>query len=196
MTNSTPKAFDWNDLTSFKKDKRFPENYPENLRTFWAGSDDVHGLIVSLLKSAHNDIVLNMFGFDLDDADQILRDKMLNDHIFVQMSLDKTQAGGVHEREILKKWPVGAIGTTIAIGQSVHHAISHLKVCIVDGLYVITGSTNWSLSGTDKQDNELRLFRDPVVAHEARTVLDINHTVMQAQMVKAGQAALITGGKP
>ena len=184
--------FDWGQLGKYKQLGRMPDSYPQMLGTFWSGQDKVHALIVDLLKYASESVVLNMFGYDLDDADAVIRAKMLDPHIYVQMSLDSTQAGGVHEREILARWPAKAIGTSIAIGQSVHHAISHLKVCVVDGLYVITGSTNWSLSGTDKQDNQLLLIRDPVVAHEYRTALDINHSVMLAQMAAKGQIDLIT----
>lgn len=178
----TVMAFDWDRLAAFKADGRFPEQYPANLRTFWAGHDDVHGLLASLLDSAHQSIVLNMFGYDDDLLDEIIRRHMQDDRIYVQMSLDRSQSKGTHEKEILEKWPADAIGSSVAIGNSVHHAISHLKVCIVDGLYTVTGSTNWSLSGESKQDNELRLFRDPVVAHETRTVLDVNHTEMLKQM--------------
>lgn len=178
---TTTATFDWSDLARFKRDGRIPEEYPGNLRTFWAGADDVHGLIVALLGSARQSIVLNMFGYDDDQADQLIRRKMQDERVYVQMSLDRSQAGGKHERELLAQWPIDAIGTSVAIGDSVHHAISHLKVCVVDGLYVVTGSTNWSLSGEQQQDNELRLFRDPVVAHETRTVLDINHDVMLQQ---------------
>lgn len=184
MSALPAKPFDWSALGQFKKSGSLPQQYPANMATFWSGQDDVHHLIIALLASAQNDIALNMFGYDLADADDIIRAKMQDEHIFVQMSLDSTQAAGVHEKVLLAKWPADTIGTSIAFGQSVHHAISHLKVCIVDGLYVITGSTNWSLSGTDKQDNQLLLVRDPVVAHEYRTVLDINHAVMLAQMAK------------
>lgn len=63
------------------------------------------------------------------------------------MSLDKSQAGGVHEKDLLAKWSNDQFGNSIAIGTSeVHHAISHLKVLIVDGVYSVTGSTNWSIS--------------------------------------------------
>ncbi len=184
----TTDPFEWGGLGRYKQSGRLPDSYPEILGTFWSGQDRVHELIVDLLKYASNSIVLNVYGYDLEDADAVIRAKMLDPHVYVQMSLDSSQAGGVHERDILAKWPVGSVGTSIAIGQSVHHAISHLKVCVIDGLYVMTGSTNWSLSGTDKQDNQLLLVRDAVVAHEYRTTMDINHSVMLAQMVAKGQA--------
>jgi hypothetical protein len=48
---------------------------------------------------------------------------------------------------------------------------------------VVTGSTNWSLSGEQLQDNQLTLHRSAIVAAEYRTVLDINHAAMLKQML-------------
>jgi phosphatidylserine/phosphatidylglycerophosphate/cardiolipin synthase-like enzyme len=77
-----------------------------------------------------------------------------------------------------------AEGNSVAIGTSEKLAISHLKVVIVDGVYTVTGSTNWSLSGEEKQDNHLTLSRNAVVAAETRAVLDRNHDFMLKQMAK------------
>jgi phosphatidylserine/phosphatidylglycerophosphate/cardiolipin synthase-like enzyme len=65
----------------------------------------------------------------------------------------------------------------------VHNAISHLKIVIVDGVYTVKGSTNWSLSGEQQQDNELSLSRNAVLAAETRAILDLNHDFMLKQMV-------------
>lgn len=182
--------FDWDSLGVYKQAGRFPDGYPEIIRTFYAPSDPgVHDVIITLLASARHSIVLNMYGFDDDEANAVLYDKMLTPDVYVQMSLDKTQAGGKHERELLAQWPSDAIGTSVAIGQSARHAISHLKVCIVDGLITLRGSTNWSLSGEQKQDNELTLIRHAVVAAEMRGILDVNHTEMLKQMAKSGLTA-------
>ena len=54
---------------------------------------------------------------------------------------------------------------------------------IVDGVYTVKGSTNWSLSGEQQQDNELTLSRNAVVAAETRAILDLNHDFMLKQMV-------------
>ncbi len=100
------------------------------------------------------------------------------------MSLDRSQASGVHEKQILAKWNNDAFGNSIAIGtSSVHNAISHLKIVIVDGVYTVKGSTNWSLSGEQQQDNELALSRNAVIAAETRAILDLNHDFMLKQMV-------------
>jgi phosphatidylserine/phosphatidylglycerophosphate/cardiolipin synthase-like enzyme len=98
------------------------------------------------------------------------------------MSLDRSQATA-HEKQILAKWSNDAFGNSIAIGtSSVHNAISHLKTVIVDGVYTVKGSTNWSLSGEQEQDNELTLSRNAVIAAETRAVLDLNHDFMLKQM--------------
>lgn len=183
-----PAQFDWETLGQYKASPFLP-GYPEDFRTFFSpGDPGVHALIVALLQSAQNSIVLNMFGYDDDDADTAIRAKLSDPHVYVQMSLDRSQAGGVHEKELLAKWDSVAAGNSIAIGTSIHAAISHLKVLIVDGLYVVTGSTNWSLSGEQKQDNQLTLHRNAIVAAEYRTVLDINHSAMVKQMAARAAA--------
>src|SRR5258708_28640798 len=99
------------------------------------------------------------------------------------MSLDRSQASGAHEKQILATWANDSFGNSIAIGtSSVHNAISHLKIVIVDGVYTVKGSTNWSLSGEQQQDNELSLSRSAVVAAETRAILDLNHDFMLKQM--------------
>lgn len=182
-------AFDWERLEQYKAEKRWLDGYPDDTRTFWAPRDDIHGMLVSLLTSAQHSVVLNMYGFDDPDLDTAIRNHMINDHIYVQMSLDKTQASGAHEKELLAQWPSDAMGTSVAIGTSAKHAISHLKVCIVDGVYTVKGSTNWSLVGEQKQDNELTLSRNAVIAAETRSVLDVNHSWMLSQMAAARNAA-------
>jgi phosphatidylserine/phosphatidylglycerophosphate/cardiolipin synthase-like enzyme len=176
-------AFNWDDLARFKQDGRFLDGYPEDIRTFWSPDDNVHGMLVTLLQSAQHSLVLNMFGYDDDELDETIRSKLADESFFVQMSLDKSQAHSVkHEKEILERWGADAFGNSIAIGTSSKHAISHLKIVIVDGVYTVRGSTNWSLSGEEKQDNELTLNRNAVIAAETRAVLDRNHDWMLKQM--------------
>jgi phosphatidylserine/phosphatidylglycerophosphate/cardiolipin synthase-like enzyme len=134
-----------------------------------------------------------MFGYDDDQLNQVIRAQLESVNVYVQMSLDQSQAGGVHERDILKSlsnWENAKIGNSIAIGRSEKGAIMHLKLVIVDGLDVITGSTNWSSSGESQQDNQLTVIRDALVAAEARARLDIIHDSMLKQMAAAAQ------GKP
>src|SRR3954447_5698155 len=189
MAAAKPIPFDWNELHQFKAEKRFLDGYPPDTRTFFSPRDDVHGVLTSLIASAQHAIVINMYGYDDDDIDDIIRAKLKSEHVYVQMSLDKSQAGGVHERELLGQWSNDAFGNSIAIGSSSKSAISHLKICIVDGVYTVKGSTNWSLSGEQKQDNELTLSNSAVVAAEARAVLDRNHDYMLKQMAEKAKKA-------
>jgi len=176
--------FVWDQLGQYKAEGTFLEGYPDDERTFFAPRDNVHGLLVALLGSAQHSIVVNMFGYDDDELNNIIQGKLADEKIFVQMSLDRSQAAGVHEKEILAKWDNNAFGNSIAIGtSSVHNAISHLKIVIVDGVYTVKGSTNWSLSGEQQQDNELSLNRNAVIAAETRAILDLNHDFMLKQMV-------------
>lgn len=160
----------------------FVSGYPDAARTFYSPVDRVHEALKAMLESASKSLIVSMYGYDDDELDQAIRDKLASDQIFVQMSLDKTQAAGKHEAAILKKWQNDGTGNSIAIGRSEHNAIMHLKMVIVDGLDVITGSTNWSASGESDQDNQLTVIRDALVAAEARTRLDIIHDNMLKQM--------------
>jgi phosphatidylserine/phosphatidylglycerophosphate/cardiolipin synthase-like enzyme len=176
--------FNWDELGQYKAEGRFLDGYPDDERTFFAPRDNVHGLLVALLGTAQHSIVVNMFGYDDDELNKIIQGKLADQHVYVQMSLDRSQATGAHEKEILAEWNNDAFGNSIAIGtSSVHNAISHLKIVIVDGVYTVKGSTNWSLSGEQQQDNELSLNRNAVIAAETRAILDLNHDFMLKQMV-------------
>jgi phosphatidylserine/phosphatidylglycerophosphate/cardiolipin synthase-like enzyme len=163
----------------------FVPGYPDKARTFYSPVDQVHEALKALLTSATKSIVVSMYGYDDDELDSIIRSALKSEKVFVQMSLDKSQAAGKHEKEILQKWHNDGVGNSIAIGRSEHNAIMHLKMVIVDGLDVVTGSTNWSKSGEADQDNQLTVIRDPLVAAEARTRLDIIHDTMLKQMASA-----------
>jgi phosphatidylserine/phosphatidylglycerophosphate/cardiolipin synthase-like enzyme len=163
----------------------FQPGSPEDFKTFYSPVDQVHAALLALIDSATTSLVVALFGYDDDELDAVIRSKLENEHIYVQMSLDKSQAGGVHEREILAKWQADGVGNSIAVGHSERSAIMHLKMVIVDGLDVITGSTNWSDSGESKQDNQLTCIRNPLVAAEARARIDVIHDSMLTQMAKA-----------
>ena len=144
----TDTPFTWDDLAQYKAEGRFLDGYPDDQRTFFSPRDKLHELLVVLLSSAQHSIVVNMFGYDDDELNSIIQNKLADENVYVQMSLDRSQASGAHEKQILAKWSNDAFGNSIAIGtSSVHNAISHLKIVIVDGVYTVKGSTNWSLSG-------------------------------------------------
>ena len=177
--------FAWNDLGKYKAAGYFADGYPDDQRTFFAPRDDVHGLLVALLDSAQHSIVVSMSGHDDDELNKIVQDKLADEQVYVQMSLDRSKALGAEEKQILARWANDAIGNSIAIGaSSVHNAVAHLKIVIVDGVYMIRASANWSLSGEQRRDNEVSLSRNAVIAAETRAILDINHDFMLKRMAR------------
>lgn len=169
------------ELDQFKLSPFVP-GYPTSTRTFYSPVDKVHDAMTALIGSASKSLILAMYGYDDDQLDQVIHNKVSNEHIYVQMSLDRTQAGGAHEKGLLAKWNNVGVGNSIAIGHSERGAIMHLKLVIIDGLDIVTGSTNWSTSGESLQDNQLTVIRDPLVAAEARARVDIIHDSMLSQM--------------
>lgn len=140
----------------------FPPGYDPNRRRFFSPVDDVHGVLLAVIGSATRSLVLSMFGFDDDELADVILHKLMAEHVYVQLTLDSSQAGGVHERTILARENYPA--SSIAIGRSEKGAIVHLKEAVIDGAIVIGGSTNWSDGGESKQDNEVSVVSDPLDA--------------------------------
>ncbi len=171
------------DLDAYKS-KPVAAGYPPTFRTFYSPIDDVHGALKAVIGSAQHSIVVAMYGYDDDELAALLDTALKDPTKYVQISLDKSQAGGVHERAILAQYAHEMTGNSVAVGTSERGAIMHRKMVIVDGMWRISGSTNWSTSGETLQDNEATILLDAVACAEARTVLDIEHDHMLAAMRK------------
>lgn len=174
-------------LAKHKRGAAFPDGWPTDRFSFFAPVDDVHGALVDVIGSANHCVMVNMYGYDDDEIDALLHAKAAAPSMTFLMNLDRSQAGGVHEKALVQPW-ASSEGTSVAVGTSVKHAISHLKVCVVDHQYVIGGSTNWSLSGESEQDNELVIQNAPVVAGVYESILLHNHVEMLRQMAARAKA--------
>ena len=144
----------------------FTADDPPNIRTFYSPVDQVHAVLVAAISSAQTSLSVAMYGFDDQQLADTLLAKLRDPSIQVMLTLDRSQAGGVHERRILsgENYPA----SSIAIGISERNgAIMHLKETVVDGVLRISGSTNWSGGGEGDQDNELTLILDRAVAARA-----------------------------
>jgi len=170
----------FDDLAQFKTGG-FPPHYPANVRRFYSPQDQVHQAIKALLNSATVSLYISMYGEDDPELTSIIVQKAGDANIFVQINLDKTQAGGSAEVPLVKQLE-GCPSTRVAVGMSAAHKINHLKMAVVDELYSLSGSTNWSADGESKQNNEASIHMDAAIAGEAIRVLSIEHQVMLQQM--------------
>lgn len=138
------------ELAQFTKEKTFAENASETFHLFFVGRDNVHALLKYVLQRVTTSLYLNQFGYDDDELNDIVMQKVLDPHITVLITLDKSQAGGKHEKLLLdadRKHNLKAFGSHFVIGQSATHQISHTKGFVADGRIGAEGSTNWSSSG-------------------------------------------------
>jgi hypothetical protein len=172
---------------------------------FYVGRDDVHGVLKTILTDETMALKLSMFGYDDEELNDVIVKKLQDEMVKVQITLDKSQAGGVHERKILEanatlageRW-----FNSVAIGQSETHQIVHTKggVLVSQGLW-FEGSTNWSASGEGTgrhpdgtheagykaQENTLLVSANPVHLIRFATRLDASHMVAQKQQAAKGK---------
>ena len=170
---------------------------------FFVGRDDVHNVIKQLIEQEKLGIIGNMFGFDDQELNDAILAKFADPHCQVQITLDKSQAGGVHEASILKADETNpncsnSFATDFAIGESETHQISHTKsfVFLGQGIF-FGGSTNWSSSGEGTgvslklgavlpkgfkaQNNQLDVCSNLVNLIRVRKQLDDEHQTAKAQ---------------
>lgn len=171
------------ELGRFKQSLAFPHGYSHEYLTFYAPRDTgVHMVLLWTLLQAKSSVAINMYGFDDPHMVALLQHHAQNPNIVITLSLDSTEASTKTEAALLKLLKNDLDGNSIAIGRSEKSDISHNKLMVIDGLFLITGSTNWSFGGESKQDNQLTLTRDPIACAEARAVIDLDHDVMLKQM--------------
>jgi hypothetical protein len=179
-------AIPFEQLGRFKQAQSFPHGYSRETLSFYAPRDPgVHHVLLWTVLQAKSSIAINMYGFDDPHIVSLLRHHASNPRMIVTLSLDSSQAGGRVEKQLLELLRNDLDGNSIAVGRSQHGAISHDKLMVVDGLFLISGSTNWSFGGEQEQDNQLTLTRDAIACAEARAVIDLDHDIMLKQMAAA-----------
>ena len=139
----------------------FAPGYPTSERTLFSPVDQVHDALIFILRSAQTSIDLAMYAFTDPTLNTVLTSAAQNG-VAVTLTLDSSQFKDDNERYKLETL-LAAAGVKVSIGTSEKGAIQHLKSGVVDGTLVFTGSTNWSDSGEELQDNSLTVSISPAV---------------------------------
>ena len=159
----------------------------------------MHGVLVHLFSRVSLSVKMNMFGYDDDELNGLLMKLAKDPSVMVQVTLDKSQAGGKHEHAILTAdWSQQReqFAADFVVGRSSSGQISHTKGGVLDGIVAFEGSTNWSSSGEGagiklheaKQDpgfkaqnNTLSVYVNPYEIAKFSARLDYEHAVASAQ---------------
>jgi hypothetical protein len=193
------QAFSLADLAPFTREGVFASDASADFHLFYVGRDDCHGILKYLWSRVTVSAYLNMFGYDDGELNDLVM-KVAEDPLATAVyTLDKSQAGGVHERAILASDAAAdpvAFSAHFAIGQSATHQISHTKGGVLDGRVGFEGSTNWSASGEGTfvagqsapggagyraQNNTLAVFTDPDTCARFTAELIAEHLVAAGQ---------------
>jgi hypothetical protein len=192
------QTFDLLDLRQYTPEKAYSSTASKDFHLFFVGRDDVHDILKYVLSRVRVSLHLNMFGFDDDELNQILMAKVKDPSVTMLITLDQSQAGGVHEKTLLaedQKQSLADFNTHFAIGQSSTHQISHTKGFVADGKVGGEGSTNWSASGEGTfvvtgqaggagykaQNNTQTIFTDSDSVSRFQTELIKEHMTAQSQ---------------
>lgn len=158
------QTFDLLDLQQYTQEQVYATSASKDFHLFYVGRDDVHDILKHILSRVSVSLYLNMFGYDDDELNDIIMTIAHDPTVTMLITLDKSQAGGAHEKALLAsdvaKNPA-AFNTSITtgaqmanldakqfvIGESATHQISHTKGFVADGRVGAEGSTNWSSSG-------------------------------------------------
>jgi hypothetical protein len=178
------------ELAQFSYEKELTPGYGDTY-LFFVGRDNVHGILKYLISIELLYLKFSMFGYDDDELNAIIMKKMSSENIAVQASIDKRQAGGVHERRLLAHNetldPV-AYHNSFVITSSPTGEILHTKGGVCMGFGVgFEGSTNWSASGEGidmkkAQSNTLLVTTNHVLIARFTANLDLEHAAGLARM--------------
>jgi hypothetical protein len=192
------QTFTLADLASYTKEGVYAPNASSDFHLFYVGRDDVHRILKHILSRVSVSLYLNMFGYDDDELNAMVMKVVHDPSITCLITLDKSQAGGVHEKRLLEsdaaQDPEG-FSTHFVIGQSSTGQISHTKGFVADGLVGAEGSTNWSAAGEGTfvvkgngqaggpgykaQNNTQTVFTDPDSVNRFQAQLLAEHVAAQ-----------------
>lgn len=143
-------------LWAFKSEGSIPDGASASAVPMFAGRDNIHAALLAAIGSARSSFKMNMYGFDDPEIADAVWALVVNPKILVEVTLDKTQAGGIAEHKLLDEEEAknaAAFNSHIVIGMSATHCISHTKAGVIDGILCFHGSVNFSASGEGEFTN-------------------------------------------
>ena len=197
-TSHSLQAFDLIDLQQYTQEKAYSPTASKDFHLFYVGRDNVHDILKHVLSRVRVSLYLNMFGYDDDELNELLMAKVMDPNVAMLITLDKSQAGGKHEKMLLdadQQHALAAFNTHFVIGQSATHQISHTKGFVADSKVGGEGSVNWSGSGEGTfvvtansvgpgykaQNNTQTIFTDPDSVSRFQAELIAEHLAAQKQ---------------
>jgi len=205
------QTFNLADLKQFTLEKAYANNGSQDFHLFFVGRDDVHDILKYVLSRVSVSLYLNMFGYDDSELNDILMAKVMDPHVTMLITLDKSQSGSATEKNLLaadQAKNLSAFNTHFVLGQSATHQISHTKGFVADGKVAGEGSTNWSTSGEGvfvvtgqpggkgfkAQNNTQSIITDPDTISRFTAELIAEH--MAAQKTAASDPNMPTSLRP
>lgn len=200
------------DLQQYTQEKSYAINASKDFHLFFVGRDDVHDILKHVLSRVSVSLYLNMFGYDDAELNAILMAKALDPQVTMLITLDKSQAGGTHEKALLNS-DIAAhpdqYNTHFVTGQSLTHQITHTKGFVADGKAGGEGSTNWSDDGEGTfvitgqpggtgykaQNNTQSIFTDADTISRFQAELIAEHMTAQGQAQHTNAVSSLKTGK-
>src|SRR5262249_28658293 len=93
--------FDLVDLQKYTLEGSYAPTASKDFHLFFVGRDDVHDILKHVLSRVRVSLYVNMFGYDDEELNDILMQKALDPNVTMLITLDKSQAGGKHEKTLL-----------------------------------------------------------------------------------------------
>lgn len=153
-------------LNAFSAHEVLPQT-PSYIRTLFSPVDDARGAMKMLLESTSQSLVMAMCKFDDEEFNAIILEKLKHEDCFVQITLDWAESAAAKEHGLLAGF---SSSSSVAISKSTPGAMMHMKMIIIDGVDVITGS------GDPNHDNQLTVVRDYSLAAHSRARIDSIHS--------------------
>jgi hypothetical protein len=100
-TTQNLQIFTLLDLQQYTQEKIYTQDASQDFHLFFVGRDDVHHVLKHVLSRVRLSLYLNMFGYDDDELNEILMAKVKDPNVTMLITLDKSQAGGKHEKMLL-----------------------------------------------------------------------------------------------